>query len=543
VRERELQMGQTIDCLIIGHNEMQFDEYERIVRLMGAESEAYQDLNLNFIRINSQPITCLEVYNLFTKTGLGSKQLLEPLSLSSLFSATIAYLSTYLSRRGLTFDYIRSFQAEKEGLAKKLLENRVFTIAITTTLYVSMFPIVEIVSFIRKFNKNVKIIVGGPFFATNVRIMDKLSLNYLLNCINADFFVNSSQGEATLVKLINALKNNTSISEVNNLYYQLNGQYIATSNKIENNQLSANIVDWSLFKDRIGQFAAVRTAVSCPYSCAFCGFPQHAGKYQTTEVEVIEREFDTLEQTGKVKSIYIIDDTFNVPMHRFKDILRMMIRNKYSFKWHSYFRCQHADEEMVEMMRESGCEGVFLGIESGNQQILENMNKSVLVDQYIKGLSLLKKYGIITFASFIIGFPGETTDTVQDTIDFIEESQPDFYRAQLWYCEKITPIWGQRAKYNLQGSQFTWSHQTMNSKIACEKVKQVFLTIRNSIWLPQYNFDFDNIFQLLYRGMSLSQVKKFILSFNQGIKEKIMDPKQLGVRPQTIEKIKKSISL
>src|SRR5690606_32386931 len=98
------------------------------------------------------------------------------------------------------------------------------------------------------------------------------------------------------------------------------------------------------------------------------------------------------------------------------------------------------------------------------------MNKMANVEDYKRGIALLKKYDIATYASFIIGFPGETEDTIKDTIDFIETAQPDFFRAQLWYYDTMTPIHKEAQKYGLFNSQFEWSHNTMNSGEAAEWV-------------------------------------------------------------------------
>jgi radical SAM PhpK family P-methyltransferase len=351
-------------------------------------------------------------------------------------------------------------------------------------------------------------------------------------------YINSSQGEAALADLISAIKNNGDISKVNNIHYKLKNSYIKTEIKEENNLLNENMVDWTLFKNRLGKFANLRTAISCPYACAFCGFPQHAGKYQTTDVDKIEQELNSLKEAGNVESINFIDDTFNVPAERFKDILRMMIRNKYNFKWHSYFRCQFADEETISLMKESGCEGVFLGIESGNEQILKNMNKAAALDKYRNGIKLLRENNIITFASFIVGFPGETRETVQDTINFIEETKPDFYRAQLWYCEPITPVWNEKDKYNIKGSNFEWSHATMDSKTGCDLIEEMFLNVKNSVWLSQYNFDFVNLFHMLQRGLSLQEIKHFVNGFNLGVKHKLLNAQAPEITSAIIEQLK-----
>ena len=140
-----------------------------------------------------------------------------------------------------------------------------------------------------------------------------------------------------------------------------------------------------------------------------------------------------------------------------------LIREECHFKWYSYLRCQYIDEETVALMAQSGRISVFPGIESVNETILKNMNKQANVKTYQDGIALLKKHNVITFVSFIIGFHGETRATVQDVIAFIKECGPDFYRAQLWYCDPITPVWNRRNKFGVEGEQFHWKHNAMNS--------------------------------------------------------------------------------
>lgn len=513
-------MKKDIDCLLIGHNEIRFEEYEKVAKKMGLNSGVYRDLNLNYIKYNDKPYTATGIFNLLNNTEGKYK----PVKFGETFSAAVAYMGSYLNRNGLTFDYVNSFQDEKARLAEILVRNNIETIAILTTLYVFALPIIEIINFIKEYNQTAKIIVGGPFVSTQIRAQEKPVLEYLFtNSIQADFFVNSSQGEATLVKLVHALKNNLPVEQIENIYYKVHGKLFSTPILKEDNKLSNNPVNWNLFSENTGAFVNIRTAISCPFSCSFCGFPEHAGDHQVLDVEGIEKELDQLDKIGTVKSINFVDDTFNVPLKRFKEILKMMIKNKYSFKWHSYFRCQYADGETIEMMKESGCEGVFLGIESGNEQILKNMNKASHLDQYLKGIALLKEYDITTFGSFIIGFPGETSETVQDTVRFIKESGIDFYRAQLWYCEPITPIWKQKEKYRITGESFEWSHATMDSKTACDLIDSIFKTIEDPIWIPQYNFDFDTIWHLVHQGISIEDIKIFLRAFAGGIKEKFPD--------------------
>ncbi len=83
-----------------------------------------------------------------------------------------------------------------------------------------------------------------------------------------------------------------------------------------------------------------------------------------------------------------IDDTFNVPLPRFKDLGRLMIQEQYNFNWFSYFRCSNSDEEAFDLMAKSGCKGVFLGIESGSPSILKNMNKAATIERYAEGTKI-----------------------------------------------------------------------------------------------------------------------------------------------------------
>ena len=510
-----------IDCLLIGHNEMNFPEYETMIRKTGVNSGAYRDLNLVFIHIDGKPYTFADVFNRLFKNASNYKDF-GPFGVGDVLHPAIAYLGTYLTRRGYRFDYINAFQWQQVELADKLRQHEVVTVAIITTFYVSVLPILEIVEFVRKHNDKAKIILGGPFVATQLKNEDPTTIDFLFNSIGADIYVNSSQGETTLTQIIAALKTNTSLLTVPNLYYKKGSKYIKTGVQIENNKLDDNMVDWSLFSGQVGHFATLRSVISCPFSCSFCGYPEHAGKYQTISVELLEQELDAIAAMGTVKSIAFVDDTFNVPPRRFEKILKMMIKNQYDFKWHAYYRCQFATDETVAMMKDSGCEGVYLGIESGSQEILDNMNKAVKVAKYKEGISLLNKYNILSHANFMVGFPGETDKTVQESVDLIEEYQPSFFRFQLWYCEPITPIWQQREKYGIKGSHFEWQHNTMDVTTAANIVDELFCTVKNSVWLQQYNLELFGFFRVLHRGMTLAQLTQFMQVFNEAIKDKLL---------------------
>jgi hypothetical protein len=82
----------------------------------------------------------------------------------------------------------------------------------------------------------------------------------------------------------------------------------------------------------------------------------------------------------------------------------------------------------------------------------------------------------------------------------------------MWYCEPGTPTQNERVKYNIEGEGFVWSHATMDSLEAMDHIDRMFLTIDESLWLPQWSFDFWIVPYFLGKGISLAQFRDFIKS-------------------------------
>lgn len=507
-------MSEQLDCVVIGYNETPFAEYEALLRGYGADSEAYRDLRFSFVNINGRNLNYVGLLNHVLKLATGNGGELNggaELKSCDIPNLAAVYLTHYLRMRGYKAGYINLFQFEKSDLAE-YLEAEPLCIAITTTFYVLNLPVNEMVQFIREKNPRTRIVVGGPLIANHLRnYHHEDELTMALEDIGADIYVNESQGEHTLTLIIDALRNGRDLSEVPNIIYRENGKLRRMPKQAEVNSLDENFINWQTFANEdLGPTVQTRTARSCAFSCSFCNYPERAGKLTLASLETIEKELDSLQRLGYIKNLVFIDDTFNVPLPRFKEICRLMIDKNYQFNWFSYFRCSNSDEEAIELLAKSGCKGVFLGIESGSPTILKNMNKAATPEKYVRGMELLHQYGVLTFASFIIGFPGETEATFRESVDFIKATKPDYYRAQLWYCEPGTPVDRQREKYRIEGEGFVWSHATMDSMEAMDLIDRAFLEIKESTWLPQWSFDFWTIPYLLGKGYSLQQFKQLM---------------------------------
>ena len=525
-----------LDCVIVGYNDFDFESYIGMVRAMGTDSGAYRDLDLAFIDYQGRPTRSMDVLNHFYHEGREEPR--RPFSNVDFTWPVVLYLGTYLHRRGFSFDFVNLFQLEKEKLKDLLSTQDVLTVAITTTLYVTAHPIMEIISFIKKHNEKAKLVIGGPYVDNQFKMMQGEELERLFKYIGADFYVFSNEGEETLAKLLAALKYGGDLGEINNLAYREGERFRCTRRVPEANSLEENMVDYSLFDPQdLSAAVSIRTAKSCPFSCSFCGFPERAGQYTYMSVDLVEKELNALNDLGVIM-VSFLDDTFNVPKQRFQEILRMMIRNRYGFKWNSFYRSDHGNEETIELMGRAGCEGVFIGMESGSDAMLKAMNKTSRKHHYAAAIPRLRDAGVSTYASLIFGFPGETRDTVRETLDFIEETRPDFYRAQLWYADPITPIWHRREEVGLQGMAFNWSHATMDCQTACELIEESMFSVENSVWMPQYGFEQWSTFYLQRKGMSMDQIKVFVNCFNALVKEKLLHRRNQD--PRLLENLRRA---
>jgi p-methyltransferase len=236
------------------------------------------------------------------------------------------------------------------------------------------------------------------------------------------------------------------------------------------------------------------------------------GPLTTLPAQSLERELEELRALGTVRSIVFTDDTFNVPLARFKDLLRVLA--KFDFEWYSFFRPQYADEETAAMMKRAHCRAVFAGLESVDDHVLKNMHKVATGDAYRRGIDKLKKQDIQVHANFIVGFPGETEESAAKIGPFLEEMGIDFCTVCVWSFIPSTPIGRRRAEFGIEGMGIDWRHSTMTSAEAQVLARQVVEgqkravhnAVRGEAWTE---------FLLYSNGFTVDEVRHAISFFNR----------------------------
>jgi radical SAM superfamily enzyme YgiQ (UPF0313 family) len=285
--------------------------------------------------------------------------------------------------------------------------------------------------------------------------------------------------------------------------------------------------DWSLAERYHGRkfplvhYESVR---GCPYRCQFCNYPYLFADdvFRTKSAERIAK--DWIEYAGNgARIINCLDSLFTVPRKRLLELCDALEGK--NIRWICYARADDlARPGIVERMLAAGCTQVQIGIESGDQQILDNMNKRCTVESNLQAMKTCRELGLSTVVSVIIGFPGETTETVNVTLDHLRSGMPDFYYASpLSVLVQNLPLMSEesRRRFGLQtnggnSSSPYWSHDTMDAAEAIRHVGRFNETMmKDNISLeagqfyaamPDYRRETDRDDLLAYQQASINAV-------------------------------------
>jgi radical SAM superfamily enzyme YgiQ (UPF0313 family) len=170
-----------------------------------------------------------------------------------------------------------------------------------------------------------------------------------------------------------------------------------------------------------GPFTFIVTSRGCPAGCTYC--IKHVSYQYGTRLrspELLMEELWQLKKRG-MNNIHMYADLFTVSRDQVIELCRMMIEQKINIKWTCNSRVDFVDEEMLNMMGKAGCWLISWGIESGNEQILRHARKGAYPDKAERALRYARAAGIRNWGYFIVGLPGETEETIRQTIDFAKK--------------------------------------------------------------------------------------------------------------------------
>jgi len=266
-------------------------------------------------------------------------------------------------------------------------------------------------------------VLGGP----QLSIYPKETLSYPY----VDYGING-EGEYVMLDLINALNKKDNLASIKGLIYK-EGNEIYVNDPVIVEDINVlpfpayHLLPMHIYNSIIGLYP-VSTMIStrgCPYKCNFC-FKQPADKkFRMRSAKNVVNEMEYLIQKYKVKEIMFYDDVIALNRAHMTDICEEILSRKIKIKWESPTRIGHVDEELLKLMRKAGCIRLRYGVESGDEEILKIMNKGVDLHRVKNIFKLTKDAGIETFAYFMIGYAHENEMTINRTIKFAVELNPD----------------------------------------------------------------------------------------------------------------------
>lgn len=373
----------------------------------------------------------------------------------------LGYLASYarLEHPEIEFSLLDTRVATKKETKKFYQTN--FDLIGITVLSPVYYEVIEVFNFIRTNKPDTPICLGGPYVTT---IMEEV-----FEDTPADFAV-YGEGEITFSQLLSHLKGKMPIEEIEGIIYRKDGAIVTNPPRDQIEDLdSIPYPAYDLFKmDRYPMHRLVSSR-GCPYKCVFCNSSSiWLGKWRKRDPEKVVDEIEYLIKNYKKKTVFFNDNSFNVDLKRVETFCHTILERNLKILWSTPVRVEIITSEIAQLMKKSGCYNVGIGIESANNSILENMQKKNSIEAIQKGIRIFKDAGIEVLGQFVIGSPGDTYETVKESIEFAKNSELDFVMFYSILPFKGTAQWDYVLKHGTLYNEKIHEYHSIKPRIVFE---------------------------------------------------------------------------
>jgi len=353
------------------------------------------------------------------------------------FPSGLGYVASSLINAGHQVEVIdiNAYRWKKDEVEKKI-EGASFDLVGIGGMVTIYRYIKWLASVLKKYHPDKKIIVGGSSATSIPRILlERTEVD--IACIG--------EGEITSVKIANAIENSQSLRDIQGIWYKdgegnifANPPRAAIKNLdslpfpqrdlfpmdiyIKNPVGAPNIRKW-VDGENVSKDLSINITSSrgCPYKCIFCYHDFMGEKFRTRSAQNIFNEIVYLKEKYNINYFALGDDMFTANKKVATQLCHLLIKSRLNIQFCVSGRVNLMDEDFILKLKEAGCNLIGYGIESGSQKMLDIMKKGVKVEQAKKAIRLTQKYLGWADCTFVIGFPGENRETIQETIDFCKE--------------------------------------------------------------------------------------------------------------------------
>jgi radical SAM superfamily enzyme YgiQ (UPF0313 family) len=358
----------------------------------------------------------------------------------------ILFISAYLKKNGMDCTVYDTTFSDKEHFFNFLLTEKPEVVAIYTNL-MTKINVLRTIRFIRESEslKSTTIVLGGPEVTHSAE-------NFLR--YGADIIV-TGEGEETMLELAFAFQN----QQTSNLTYikgiaflNKKGVFVKNDEREKLKDLDElpmpdrQAIDLSLYlnawKKHHGKNAiSVSTMRGCPYTCKWCSRAVYGLSYRRRSPEKVAEELAYIKEKYNPDSLWFVDDVFTVSHKWLKNFADVLKSRNIQIPYECISRADRMNEEVIDLLKETGCFRVWIGAESGSQRVIDAMDRRVDVNRVREMIQLTKKKGIEAGTFIMLGYPGETEADIEETIHHLKVSDPDFYTITLAYPIKGTEMY------------------------------------------------------------------------------------------------------
>jgi len=345
------------------------------------------------------------------------------------------YLAAYLRKNGCRVEAIdaEARSLPPEAIVAHLRQGgfRALGISATTPLF---HRALELAQMVKGELPELPVIVGGPHVSS--RPMEPLSFPAF------DYAV-PHEGEETLRETLEMIECGNDPAGVKGLVYRRDGQVVFNAARPYIEDLDSLpfpaydlIPDITVYRPppfnyRERPAANIITSRGCPNECTFCSHATFGRSVRMRSAESIVEEVELLIRRFHVREIAFVDDTFTLKPERIHQIFELASRRGLRFPWTCKARIDTVNEELLRCMKGSGCWHIFLGIESGDEEILREIRKNIELADVERVVEICRRIGLRTKGFFIVGNPKESLATIDRTVDFAIRLKLDYVAVSL----------------------------------------------------------------------------------------------------------------
>ena len=302
-----------------------------------------------------------------------------------------------------------------DPMLQTLIEDFNPQVAGITAVTMTFDHAIGVIEDIKRIDPDILTVMGGPHVSFCAR--ETLKAYPQLDVIGL------GEGERTIVELVRTANNGHTWTGVNGIAYRKGSEICFTEKRepIENlDDLPApdrRLLPLGRYR-ALGMPISLTTSRGCPHKCIFCVGRKMVGvkvRYRSAD-----RIVDELEYLNSLNfhQINIADDHFTANKNHCNAVCDEIIKRGLQLKWTSFARVDTVSDTVLAKMKAAGCSAVSFGIESANPQILKTIKKGITLKQVEDAVDMCRRAAIMPFASFILGLPGETPQTIKKTMEF-----------------------------------------------------------------------------------------------------------------------------